>query len=182
MASSFSPMARENSESTFAPEALTVHALAAPAEAERSLDSLAAWLTAPAESPGEAARAVFRWIIDRVAYDVRGLPAGRRQRRPPEPEEVLRRRKARCDGFALLFEALARAAGLEAETLVGSSKGYGYAPGRCSGLIGPAAIGTEPDHAWNAVRIEDRWELLDATWGRGLSGMAATHGASSPTV
>ena len=155
-------MARDNSDSKFAP-----HALAAPPEAERSLDTLAAWLTAPAESPREAARAVFRWITDRVAYDVRGLPAGRRQRRPPAPEEVLRRRKARCDGFAVLFEALARTAGLEAETLVGFSKGYGYTPGRRSGAIGPAAIGAGPDHAWNAVRIEGRWELLDATWGAG---------------
>ena len=155
-------MARENSETEFAPRAL-----AAPREAERSLDTLAAWLTAPARSSREAARAIFRWITDRVAYDVRGLPAGRRQRRPPEPEEVLRRRKARCDGFALLFEALAREAGLEAETIVGSSKGYGYAPGRRSGAIAPAAFETEPDHAWNAVRIEGRWELLDATWGAG---------------
>ncbi|MBA2322176.1 MAG: hypothetical protein H0V89_13610 [Deltaproteobacteria bacterium] len=51
--------------------------------------------------------------------------------------------------------ALARAAGLEAVYLSGEAVLHGRLEG----------------HAWNAVRIGDRWELLDVTWDAGsLSG------------
>src|SRR5262249_17993037 len=51
----------------------------------------------------------------------------------------------------------AREAGLEVVHVTGNSKGYGYAPG------------TKPatNHAWNAVKLDGRWHLIDATWGAG---------------
>jgi hypothetical protein len=41
----------------------------------------------------------------------------------------------------------------------GWSKGYGFTTGQRSD--GPA------NHAWNAVRIDGRWQLMDPTWGAG---------------
>jgi transglutaminase-like putative cysteine protease len=47
---------------------IDAHALAAPAEARASVASLAAYLTAPAASEREKARAIYRWITAHVDY------------------------------------------------------------------------------------------------------------------
>ena len=138
-------------------DAIDQHALRAPAAAETSIPDLAAYLIAPARNDTERARAVFRWITDRITYDVdvlRGGPAVYEG-----PETVLQTRRSICRGYAGLFEDLARAAGLEAATISGYGKAYGYTAG--DRFTGPA------DHAWNAVRRRGEWQLLDCTWGAG---------------
>ncbi|HKI97944.1 MAG TPA: transglutaminase domain-containing protein [bacterium] len=135
------------------------HALRAPAVAERSLDALAAYLAAPARDDADKARVIYRWITDRIAYDADAYFSGRFRNTQRAPEDVLRHRLAVCDGYAGLFLALSRRMGLEAVTISGHAKGFGYRAGQA--LAGPA------DHAWNAVRLSGRWYLLDATWGAG---------------
>lgn len=132
-----------------------LHALAAPPEAERSVESLARYLAgeeSPARTERERARAVFRWITDRVAYGAPGAGGG-------SPAEVLSRREAVCFGYAGLFEALCTAAGLRCAVVEGFGKGRTYTVGDPTG--GP------PNHAWNAVWAEGRWNLVDCTWGAG---------------
>jgi Transglutaminase-like superfamily len=142
--------------------AIDRHALRAPPAAERSLDALAAYLQAPARDDVDRARAAYRWIADRIAYDARAYFAGRLRETRRAPEDVLRHRVAVCDGYAALFEALARRMGLEAVTVSGYAKGLAYRPGSAvGGMAGP------PDHAWNAVRLGGGWALLDAAWGAG---------------
>lgn len=135
------------------------HALRATRAAERSLDALAAYLAAGAQDEAETARAIFRWITDRIAYDAEAFFSGRYRNLAGDPATVLARRRAVCDGYAELFLALARRAGLEAVKVSGHAKGFGYRNGRAP--AGPA------NHAWNAVRLRGRWHLLDATWGAG---------------
>ncbi len=140
--------------------AIDAHALAAPASAGASVNTLAAWLTAPCRSDEEKARALFRWITENIRYDVDAFFAGD----PPSGDagEALRRRSGVCEGYAGLFAELAKASGIEAATITGYAKGYGYTPGQ--------PIGRVPNHAWNAVRIGGRWRLIDCTWGAGYVG------------
>ncbi len=146
--------------------AMDAHALAAPAEAEASVPALAAYLSGPARTDTEKARAIFRWMAERISY----FPLSLRPQQPPprQPEDVLRARRAVCDGYCRLFEALARAAGLETATIEGYAKGYGYA---AAGLAGrdyaAAGLADRPDHCWSAVRADGAWRLLDVTWGAG---------------
>ncbi|KAJ8357418.1 hypothetical protein SKAU_G00202120 [Synaphobranchus kaupii] len=49
--------------------------------------------------------------------------------------------------------------GIECEEVSGYSKGAGYKLG--------AHFSGNGDHAWNGVRLEGRWHLLDSTWGAG---------------
>jgi len=135
------------------------HALAAPASAARSVDSLVAYLVRPARTDEEKARALFRWIAEQIAYDAERFFRGQVRSAGVTPEQVLHARKAVCDGYATLFEAMARKAGLEARKVTGHARGFGYRVGQP--LAGPA------DHAWNAVRLGGRWRLLDATWAAG---------------
>ncbi len=137
---------------------IDAHALAAPASVTGSVKDLAAYLTSTTQSDREKARAIFRWVAANIDYDVKGLNTARYG--DLSPNGVLRRRTAVCEGYANLFDSLAEAAGLQAVTVSGYAKGMGYRAG--DGLAGP------PDHAWNAVKLDGRWALIDCTWGAGL--------------
>ena len=60
-----------------------------------------------------------------------------------------------CAGYANLFVALARAAGLDAAYLTGNVRSE---DGELAGT----------SHAWNAVRIDGYWALLNVTWDAGV--------------
>jgi len=61
---------------TGSPE-LERHALAAPAAAESSVPALAAFLTGHAKTDIDKAWVIFRWIADRVSYDIDAYLAGK---------------------------------------------------------------------------------------------------------
>jgi len=138
-------------------QAIDQHALSTPASAERSPASLADYLSQPAKNDREKARALYRWITANIVYDTRGFFSG--QVTNFTPEAVLQSRSSVCQGFAGLFHALAINAGLQAATIKGYAKGYGYLPG--TGLRDPT------NHTWNAVMLDGNWHLLDTTMGSG---------------
>ena len=129
------------------------HALTAPAEAEQSVEKLAEYLAFPAKTEREKARAIFRWITDRISYDIDAEQTG--SRGEVRVDRVLLSRQARCVGYTALFDALARRAGLQTATITGFVKGL------------PEFMKSEdvqesrPNHMWNAVRINGCWQLLD---------------------
>ena len=133
------------------------HALRAPPEAEVSLEDLARYLEAPAKNDEERARAIYRWVTDRIEYDVEAAMMGGGRGRTPQV--VLEDRRGVCSEYSALFERLCQLSGLEAEVIRGYGKGYGYAVG--------SGIPRISNHAWNAVRIDGTWRLLDSTWGAG---------------
>jgi transglutaminase-like putative cysteine protease len=133
------------------------HALDAPAEAEESLDSLARYLGGPAKNDEERTRGIYRWIAANVEYDVEGSTTGACGRRTPE--EVLEERKGVCSEYSALFSRLCELSGLEAVVIRGCGKGYGYSVG--------SKIPKSSNHAWNAVKIDGKWRLVDSTWGAG---------------
>jgi hypothetical protein len=138
-----------------ADEDLDRHALQTPRAAEATLQSLTDYLIAPARTEREKVRVIYRWITDRVVYDLESYARG--VRADSRAESVLRLRKGVCAGYAVLFERLCRLAGLEVVIVRGFCKGYGHYQGE--------AVST--NHAWNAVRIDGKWHLVDATWGAG---------------
>ena len=68
-------------------------------------------------------------------------------------DEIWEEKKGVCHHFTLLYENMAKAAGLEVRFISGLGR---------NDLYRPAARGDL--HAWNAVRIDGEWRLLDATW------------------
>ncbi|MEW6758310.1 MAG: transglutaminase domain-containing protein [Acidobacteriota bacterium] len=136
--------------------AVDAHALGAPVEAERSVESLSAYLTgpgSPAHTDEEKARALFRWISDRISYS---KPDGAAE---ADAAQVLSRREAVCFGYAGLYEALCAASGVRCVVVSGFGKGRTY-------TVGDATEGLS-NHAWNAVWASGRWNLVDCTWGAG---------------
>ncbi len=137
---------------------IDAHALSTPAAVEGSVVTLAEYLAREARSEREKARAIYRWITANVEYDVQSFFSG--SGRWQSGDDVLRSRLAICDGYATLFAALAAEMDLRAVMVRGYAKGYGYDGRRFRG----------PNHVWNAVEVDGRWELLDATWGAGTMG------------
>lgn len=139
--------------------AIDRHALATPKSAERGINSLAAHLTRPARTELEKARAIFRWVTHNIAYDADAFFSRRFRDARATPDSVLKSRRGVCDGYARIYEGLAKAAGLEVVRVSGYAKGFGYETGD--------QIPKESNHAWNAVKVGGRWILLDTTWGSG---------------
>lgn len=138
-------------------EKIDLHALNAPTSAESTIGSLATYLIEPAKNDREKARAIFRWIAENIDYNVDVFFGG--SSGPIRSEDVLKSRRSICYGYSDLFLSLANEAGLEAVMIKGYGKGYRYVPGRI--FSGPS------DHAWNAVRINGSWYLIDCSWSAG---------------
>ncbi|MDZ4858469.1 MAG: transglutaminase domain-containing protein [Candidatus Hydrogenedentes bacterium] len=136
--------------------AIDTHALAATAQSEAAIRPLAQYLSTATKSDTEKARAIYRWVADRIAYDIKSF--SNKTSSSADPETVFRSRLAVCSGYAALFERLAKESGLEAVTITGYAKGVGHVAG--------SSIAT-PNHAWNAVKLEGKWQLIDSTWGSG---------------
>jgi transglutaminase-like putative cysteine protease len=139
-------------------ETLDKHALQTPADAEADMERLGRYLASGARSERDKARLVFRWVADRISYDIEGLIAGKVG--DTRAEAVLKSRRSVCEGYANLYEKLAKIAGLEVVKVRGHAKGSGFNPG-------DSFQKDSLSHAWNAVKIDGDWKLLDATWGAG---------------
>lgn len=71
-----------------------------------------------------------------------------------DAETVFRTRKSVCAGYAKLLEALGQAAGVEIVYISGNSRS------KTSDLSGQG-------HAWNGVKVNGQWYLIDPTWDSG---------------
>lgn len=90
-------------------------------------------------------------MMDVIASRLRYVPGAS----PPDLEALLDRGEGDCHEFALLFDALAERAGLDAEIVTGLAWS----------IADPRAF---VPHAWNRVRAgaADPWIVVDPTWGR----------------
>lgn len=122
-------------------------------------------------------RAIYRWVTTNIEYDVvlaesmdsKSLNAfSYKTEQEKQKKEVLFKseivykalssRKTVCHGYAFLVEALSLNVGIEAKTITGILKSS------------PNQIGqlpTEINHAWNVVKVNDKWHFIDATLGAG---------------
>ncbi len=135
------------------------HARACPPSEENSIDKIAAYLMQGAKTQQERARAAFVWVTDRIIYDIPAYKDGSYKTQSQEAEEVLKRKKTVCAGFAKTYVALCKAMQLKAEYIAGWVKGYGYQQG--------GSPETNTTHAWCAVEIEGKWQFVDPTFGQG---------------
>ena len=87
------------------------------------------------------------------------------------PQSTLQSGLAVCEGYAALFTNIATYAGLESLVVSGHGKGFGFSALQPGSPLPPY----EGNHAWNVVRIDEGWKLIDSCWGAG-----AVQGAGMP--
>jgi transglutaminase/protease-like cytokinesis protein 3 len=120
-----------------------------------SLDALAHYLGTKFDTQLEKARIVYSWICNNISYDVESLFKGTIPSQ--EAGGILQSRSSVCAGYSNLFKELLDRMGVECQIINGYAKGYGWT----------GKVPDSPDHAWNAVKIDGRWYLVDSTWGAG---------------
>ena len=132
-------------------DAIDQYAIKASPDDERNIRALVKYLIKPAKNPKEKARAICRWIADRVSYDFDLMKVAIKAQgaKPPgwdllvAPEYVLKAKKTVCEGYANLFLSMSFHANIPARKITGDFGG-----GR---------------HGWNAVWLDGKWHLLDVT-------------------
>lgn len=132
------------------------HVKSVTVERKDDVHSLATKITARSTTELEKDRAIFMWIVSNIDYDVRSYMAGRVP--DSDPMTVARQKSAVCQGYSNLFMALCIEQNIEAFLVSGFSKGYGFANRKKL---------ENADHAWNAVKADGKWYVLDATWASG---------------
>ncbi len=134
-----------------------------------SPEILAKELTAFCKNDLEKVRSIFRWIADNIDYKTR-QPSNRKgisvyneadDNAPLKSldervaEMVLQKGFAVCDGYSRLFKTLCTYAGIKAETINGYAR------------VNKNTRRFGNNHTWNAVMVDNRWQLLDVTWASG---------------
>ncbi|MEZ4884641.1 MAG: transglutaminase domain-containing protein [Chitinophagales bacterium] len=133
------------------------YAQKAPVTVCTDVKTLANYLSEPASNDFERARSFYVWLTTNISYDMQAYKNGRRRINQTN-EDILRRKRAVCFGYSKFFKALCDEVGLPCEVISGYSKGS---------LTSTPNL-EQSDHAWNAVKLEGKWYLLDATWGAGV--------------
>lgn len=136
---------------------LTGYALAKGRTEFRNIDDLADYLSnGPHKSAMEKAWLIYVWITNNISYDGEGFRD--HVYGANDAESVLASGISVCEGFAVIFCALAAKLGIECKKISGYSKAFGYEIGSKM---------TKENHAWNAINISNRWYYVESTWGSG---------------
>lgn len=142
----------------------------------KSIPLLAKDITAPYTKEEDKIRAIFIWVSNNIAYDCKEYHNKNRKISGPiiksndnkyqraskwadtyynYANNVLKKRKGICEGYASLFYELCKASGVKCEVVHGKVKK------EKDGKIKYTA------HAWNKVYMNEEWFYLDATWAAG---------------
>ena len=117
---------------------------------------LAAKLTKDLDDDASKVIAITYWITKNIKYDFSAYISNAMNRH--SSWEVLRRKIALCDEYATLFNDMCESVGIQSETINGYVHEFDF-------FAGDTLYRAE--HAWSTVNVDDKWELMDLTWGAG---------------
>ncbi len=127
-------------------------------------------ITVGKTTDAEKIEAIYNWLTQNVRYD----DEHRKQQEGDtilrqEPYNVVVQKRAICMGYAKTLREMCRLAGIEAYVIEGWAK-------NANGKIDRAG------HAWNVVKINEKWNLMDATWDSGNGVFEKKYFSAPPSV
>ncbi|MCW3082751.1 MAG: hypothetical protein JWP12_117 [Bacteroidetes bacterium] len=144
---------------------------------------LARDLTVNYTDDGDKVRAIYRWITENIAYDCkdyhRGNPTASKFRANSYDEEdfryyfarnVIQSKKAVCEGYAVLFYELCKAANIRSSIVEGTADNNTKRI-----AFYRSTYYYYPDHAWNKVLLNGAVYYVDATWSSGTTDAKIRH-------
>jgi len=120
-------------------------------QAGEKYTQLAHRLTDALPTQQEKFRAIYRWVAENLEYSEGNYTK--------DPGQLLKKGKTVCIGYATLLKDMCDEVGLECELITG------YARNEASDVR--KRMKKLELHAWNAIRLDGRWHLVDATWSSG---------------
>ena len=121
---------------------------------QKTVAELTTALTAGFATPTEKARAIYYWISHNIVYNFKYYESNQSLTSTDElVTETLKSHQGVCANYSELFNACCKEAGIESVVINGYTKTDGKL----------ADIG----HAWNAIRLNEEYYLVDATWAAG---------------
>ena len=139
-----------------------------------NLPLLAHKLTHNLETDVERFRAIYTWVCQNIQSDFmlmrnnnnkhykyqansEGFDKWHEEHKKFVIARLLKEKQTLCSGYTFLIKELAGLAGLECEIVDGFGK------------VGKTALKNMklPNHSWNAVKLNNKWYLCDATWSSG---------------
>lgn len=132
---------------------------ATPTSINNDFEALCEYLSKGAKNDLEKVRGIYQWIITGIEYDDEAYKNGNR-RINRSYQDILNRKKAICWGYSSLFKTFCDTMGVSCEIVSGYAK---------SSLLEKPNL-EAPNHAWNSVKIDSNWYLIDATWASNLVG------------
>lgn len=156
-------------------EKADVTALKHKGEALNNLPDLVEKLTEHLTTDVERFRAIYMWVSTNISNDYGLYTKNTRKRKRYSNNAILlenwntefkkeifkqliENKKTICTGYAYLVKEMANIANIECEIV----HGYGK-----TSTMNIETI-TEPNHSWNAVKLNNKWYLCDPTWASGL--------------
>lgn len=122
-----------------------------------NLDELVSNLTKSFTAEHLKARSIYTWITANIDYDCVGLKGEKKI--VYKPLEVLSSKLTVCSGYSFLFQEMCSKANLECVVITGWSKSFKKQLRKINWK--------NSNHAWNAVKLKGKWELIDVTWSSG---------------
>lgn len=122
-------------------------------------------------------QAAFYWLAHNIRYDLEGYYNPRQKRisfkykneqekleklqaiKDEIVNETLSNRKALCEGYAQTLAKICSLLQIENEVI------KGYVRNSSNDIVNPK---TSSNHAWNAVKLNNNWIYIDATWAAGM--------------
>lgn len=143
-------------------------------ESLKNLPVLTHKLTTYLSTDVEKFRAIYTWVSTTIENDYGSYLKTRKKRKkyadnqdalrdwnnsftPKVFENLLKHKKTACTGYAYLIRELARLANINCKII----DGYG----RTTTLL--LTKNSIPNHSWNAVELDNKWYVCDATWSAG---------------
>lgn len=142
----------------------------------KSIESFASKVASDFKTDIEKTRAVYYWVANNIMYDYKSyrnrengykaikveseLDYEKRflKMQRKYAEKALKRNTAVCEGYSQILKFTLQELNIECVVIEGFAKTYANEIGRKRNTS---------NHAWNAVKINNKWHLIDATWSTG---------------
>ncbi len=130
---------------------------------DANFDSVVAYVNKTMTLPSDKIRAYYTWIALNISYNTSHLKdlnlfqtfnINTVSSSGQKPDEVFTTKKAVCEGYSNLMVKFCKASSIPCFTVCGYVKMDG---GEIPKLM----------HAWNVVKIDTAWSLIDVTWSSG---------------
>jgi cell fate (sporulation/competence/biofilm development) regulator YmcA (YheA/YmcA/DUF963 family) len=131
-------------------------AIKVPRKISKDLSTLTDFLIHDYTTDLEKVRSFYTWIAYHIKYDNTAYTRDRK-RINRSNADVLDRGQAVCFGYATLFKSMCEIANIPCEIV------YGYPKNQINNVVDLSTA----NHVWNAVLVDEKWRLLDITWGSG---------------